>query len=94
MSCCGKKRQAMLSSSSAPAKKTSEREEERLDPFVESNSPQTTAIFRYTGSSSLEVDGIFKRRVYKFSRRMPELTVLAEDVSIMRGYNELIELRK
>jgi hypothetical protein len=41
----------------------------------------------------LEVDGIFGRRLYKFSKEMPELMIMAEDVAIMRGYPQLIELK-
>ena len=94
MSCCGKKRQALNSLTSAPTKKVGEGGDERPIPFARSNAAQTSAArFRYTGITSLEVEGMLNRRVYRFSRGTPELTVLTEDVAIMRGYRELVELR-
>jgi len=50
--------------------------------------------FRYTGSSYLEVEGVFRHRLYKFSKRTPELVIMAEDVTVMRAYPELIELKR
>lgn len=93
MSCCGKKRQALNSLSSAPTKKVGEGGDEGPIPFARSNAAQTSARFRYIGITSLEVEGMLNRRVYRFSRGTPELTVLSEDVAIMRGYSELVELR-
>jgi len=59
-----------------------------------SNGSRTTAIFRYTGTSDLEVEGVFGHRVYKFSKRAPELVIMADDVALMRGYPELVELKR
>jgi len=94
MSCCGKKRQAISSWPSGSSTETDERESEGSILSVESNGSRETTVFRYTGSSSVEVDGIFGRRVYKFSKGMPELVIMAEDVALMRGYPELIELKR
>jgi len=63
-------------------------------PVGRSDAAQTSARFRYAGITSLEVAGMLNRRVYRFSTGNPELTVLAEDVPIMRGYAELVELKK
>jgi hypothetical protein len=93
MNCCGKKRQALTSSFSDPPKTINESQGEDSTVSVESNGSRTTALFRYTGRSSLEVDGIFRHRVYKFSKGIPELVIMAEDVAVMRGYPELIELK-
>jgi len=91
MSCCGKKRQAIASSISAPENTINGEDGEGS---MVSNGSRTTAKFRYTGSSYLEVDGIFGHRVYKFSKRAPELVIMADDVAIMRGYPELVELKR
>jgi hypothetical protein len=93
MSCCGKKRQALNSLSSGPTKKVDEGGGEGPIPLGRSNATQASARFRYTGITSLEVEGVLNHRVYSFSTRTPELTVLTEDVAIMRGYRELVELK-
>lgn len=93
MNCCGKKRQAMTSMPSALATVTSEPEAEGSSLSAVQNASPTTGVFRYTGSSSLEVEGLFGRRVYRFSKETPELVIVPGDAAIMRGYHELIELK-
>ncbi|HXD31815.1 MAG TPA: hypothetical protein VN643_11900 [Pyrinomonadaceae bacterium] len=61
---------------------------------VESRSAPAAARFRYTGAGSLVVDGLFARNTYRFSAAARELMILGEDIAIMRGHPELIELRK
>ena len=90
MSCCGKKREALAASWSAPQQETNAN---GSTDDVESNVPQDNARFRYTGSGSLDVDGVFSRRLYKFSTGVRELVVTPEDVSVMRAYAELTELK-
>ena len=94
MSCCGRKRQALNSLSSAPTKKVDDGGGEVPMPVGRSDVAQTSVRFRYNGISALEVAGMLNRRVYRFSKGNPELTVLAEDLAIMRGYSELLELKK
>ena len=91
MNCCGKKRQALTASS---AQIINEKGGEQSTPPAGPNGSQNTAIFHYTGSSSLEVSGLFNRRIYKFSTAMPDLVILPEDAAILRGYPELIELKR
>jgi hypothetical protein len=90
MGCCGQKRQAILLSPTGLSTETNERVAEGA---ADSNGPRSKGLFRYTGSSSLEVEGIFGRRVYKFSKEMPEQMIMVEDVAIMRAYPQLIELK-
>jgi hypothetical protein len=92
MNCCGSKRQALQSSSftSVPGRHGVPAQQSNA---VVTNAPPSTAKFRYTGDTSLHVEGRFNRRVYKFSRESPELAVLAEDAAILRGYFDLVELR-
>lgn len=94
MNCCGKKRQALAASWTPRNQETNESAGKGSTSPVESNDRQTTARFRYTGSGSLEVDSIFGRRVYRFSAGVPELGIVPEDVAVMRGYSELIELKQ
>lgn len=94
MSCCGKKRQEITSSYSGAGRARSQRLVE--EPIV-SLAPQRSrvaATFRYTGSSYLEVEGIFRHRLYRFSKATPEVVIMAEDVTVMRAYPELIELKR
>ncbi len=94
MNCCGKKRQALASAFSTANRTVNEGDGKAApEPAVSDHTP-TTAVFRYSGASALEISGIFGRRLYKFSAAVPELVVMAEDVAIMRGYSELIELKR
>ena len=93
MSCCEKKRQGLNSLSSGPSKKVGVDGEEAPVSVGGSAAAQTGARFRYTGIGSLEVDGTLSRRVYRFSTGTPELMVVAEDVAVLRGYSELVEVK-
>jgi len=89
MGCCGKRRQALVSSFADTQASVKQIDDTPPSNLVQSNS---TAVFRYTGESSIEVEGVFRRQVYRFSRENPELTIAAEDVALLRGYSELVEL--
>jgi hypothetical protein len=90
MGCCGQKRQA-LNYSSGTLQNESANDEKYL---IESSISQQSAVFRYTGNQSLTVKGISGNNKYYFSAAIPELLVQAEDTALMRGYSELIELKK
>jgi hypothetical protein len=94
MSCCGRKRQSLAASRSVLEQDSNSSAHEEFNDTVKSESPQTTTRFRYIGRGFLEVDGVFSRRMYRFSSGMPELLVVPEDVSVLRGYPELIELKQ
>jgi hypothetical protein len=93
MSCCGKRRQELAASRYVPQQETNESSANGSTGGLELNVPQGNSKFRYTGSGSLEVDGVFSRRMYRFSTGVRELVVTPEDVSVMRGYAELVELK-
>ena len=94
MSCCGKKRQEMTSSYSVADRTRSQKNDAQAIGSLEPHGSPISATFRYTGSSYLEVEGIFRHRLYRFSQRMPEVVIMAEDVTVMRAYPELIELKR
>jgi len=91
MGCCGKRRQALASSFNDLQTTLSPVDDARPNASVQVDG---TAMFRYTGNSSLEVEGIFGHRAYKFSRKDQELLIAAEDVALLRGYSDLIELKR
>ena len=92
MGCCGQKRQA-LGFSYSELQNAGHKEEQESIRF-QSNGASTTTTFRYTCRSKLEVEGIFRQRVYKFSKRTPELAIMSEDVAVMRAYPDLVELKE
>jgi hypothetical protein len=92
MGCCGKKRQnltntyakaSMVETNTAPGRRVNR-----------NNIVGNNAVFKYTGSSSLDVKIPYNRHSYHFSSSAPEQTVAAEDAGMIRGYPELIEVRK
>ena len=93
MSCCGKKRQGLNSFSSEPNKRVGMDGTETPISAGRSTAAKTGARFRYTGIGSLEVEGTLSRRVYRFSMETPELMVVAEDVAVLSGYSELVEMK-
>ncbi len=91
MSCCGKKRQELNSFDVNPRLQyanTAKGYNPENKSFLQNN-----VTFRYTGNRSLRVKSVFNHRVYDFSSSDTELIVMAEDVAMMRGYSELIELK-
>jgi len=93
MGCCGKKRKALnyiystpsLSGISAQSKMASHK---RTGLF------QADAVFKYTGSRSLDIRGFSHKQSYHFSANAPEQKVNSEDVGLMRGYAELMEVKR
>jgi hypothetical protein len=92
MSCCGKKRQALNASKSGAPRPDAIADTRRMH-ANNSASPQTGVEFRYTGNRSLDVKGVFNRRIYRFSVDNPECAASSEDVALLRGYSELMEIK-
>ena len=90
MGCCGQKRQALAREELQIEENSAE--ESSVVGFGVRKRP-AAAKFYYTGSGTLLVDGLFARNVYRFSSAVRELMIAAEDVSIVRGYPELTELK-
>jgi len=93
MSCCGSKRQALYVPN-LPAAGQDAVGGERTSNRNTRNPVLTGTKFRYTGNQSLYVKGISNRRGYAFSASTPELMVSAEDAALLRGYPELIEVKR
>ncbi|NQX38289.1 hypothetical protein SAMN05421820_101303 [Pedobacter steynii] len=88
MNCCGQKRQSLQF--------TSANDTDVHEPETENNlitSDQKPVYFRYTGNNELQVKGIFNI-TYTFSAHRPRVLVHPDDVSVMRGYPDLVELRE
>ncbi|ETZ23789.1 hypothetical protein [Pedobacter sp. V48] len=87
MNCCGQKRQGLqfTSSTDTPAHKAEG--ENNL-----TTTDQKPAYFRYNGNSELQVRGIF-HITYTFSAQRRQFLVHSEDVSVMRGYADLTEVK-
>lgn len=84
MNCCGQKRQSLQYTSA-----TSVDETETKNNLTTID--QRPVYFRYTGNNELQVKGLFDI-IYTFSAQRPQLLVHAEDVSVMRGYDDLTEV--
>jgi predicted ribosome-associated RNA-binding protein Tma20 len=88
MNCCGQKRQGLQFTS---ATEVSVHETETKNNLITID--QRPVYFRYTGNSALRVKGLFDI-IYTFSAQRPQLLVHPEDVSVMRGYGNLTEIRE
>jgi hypothetical protein len=90
MSCCGQKRQGL--NFNRPQRNTMIHEEEQA-----AEQPQkadaASVQFRYTGNGVLEINGFLNMRRYRFSSQTPVLSVSHNDVSTVRGYDDLVEIR-
>jgi hypothetical protein len=91
MSCCGNKRSSLrliheerLLDKRQPAQMMNNRE------FV--NTRQEQKWFRYTGSGNFVVKSFSSKKTYHFSVNTPELFIPGDDVAMMRGYSELVEI--
>ena len=91
MNCCGKKRQELHSSNVNP--RLQHADNARVTIGESDHLSQNIATFRYIGNQSLRIKSVFDHRVYNFSVYEPELTVMAEDVAMMRGYSDLVEMK-
>lgn len=84
MNCCGQKRQSLEFTTDTDVHET------------ENNLPTTDqkpVYFRYTGDNELQVKGVFNI-VYSFSAQKPKLLVHPDDISVMRGYANLVEVKE
>lgn len=88
MNCCGQKRQGLQFTSATEASVHETETESNLTTI-----DQRPVYFRYTGNSELQVKGLFDI-TYTFSAQRRRLLVHPEDVSVMRGYGNLTEIRE
>jgi len=88
MNCCGQKRQSLQFTS---ANDTDVHETENENNLITSD--QKPVYFRYTGNNELQVKGVFNI-TYTFSTHRPQVLVHPDDVSVMRGYASLVEVRE
>ncbi|MEJ2901180.1 hypothetical protein [Pedobacter panaciterrae] len=88
MNCCGQKRQGLQFNSAIDASAYKAETENNL-----TTTDQKPTYFRYNGNSELQVRGIF-HITYTFSAQRRQFLVHSEDVSIMRGYADLTEVRE
>ncbi len=87
MNCCGQKRQS-IQFTSANDISVNETESENNLTIRE----QKPVYFKYTSNNELQVKGLFDM-IYTFSEHRRQLLVHPDDVSVMRGYSDLIEVR-
>ena len=91
MSCCGNKRQSL---NFFPAINRVELQQETpVEMNLNGNKKNVEVLFRYTGKTSLEVKNLFGNQRYIFTDSQPLVSVLPDDVSLMRAYSELIEIK-
>ena len=89
MSCCGQRRQAL--NVRRPQRNEMNHEPEHL---VDQPQQVGAAVqFKYTGSGVLEINGFMNLRKYRFSAQTPVISVAADDISTIRGYDDLVEVR-
>lgn len=89
MNCCGQKRQGLQFTSATDASVN----ETEIENNLTTMDDQRPVYFRYTGNSELRVKGLFDI-TYTFSAQRRQLLVHSEDVSVMRGYGNLTEIRE
>lgn len=87
MNCCGQKRQGLQFTSATDTSAHKAEPENNLTTI-----DQKPAYFRYNGNSELQVRGIF-HITYTFSAQRRQFLVHSEDVSVMRGYADLTEVK-
>jgi hypothetical protein len=91
MSCCGNKRQSL---NFFPAINQVELQQEtQADINVNNSKKNGETLFRFTGKMSLEVKSLFGSRRYLFTEGSPLVFVLPDDVSLMRAYMDLVEVK-
>lgn len=88
MNCCGQKRQGLQFTSVTDTLVHETETDNNLTTM-----DQKPLYFRYTGTNELQVKGLFNT-TYTFSAQRPQLLVHPDDVSIMRGYANLAEIRE
>ena len=91
MSCCGNKRQSL---DFFPAiNKVQLQQEVPVAMNLNGSNKNGETLFRFTGKTSLEVKSLFGGQRYIFTSTHPLVSVLPEDVSLMKAYAELIEMK-
>ncbi|WP_214225056.1 hypothetical protein [Pedobacter sp. B4-66] len=88
MNCCGQKRQDLQFTSATDASVHETEAENNLTTI-----DQRPVYFRYTGNNELRVKGLFDI-TYTFSAQRRQLLVHSEDVSVIRGYSNLTEIKE
>jgi hypothetical protein len=88
MNCCGQKRQSLQFTSANDTDVHETETENNLG-----TSDQKPVYFRYTGNKELQVKGVFNI-IYTFSAYRTKVLVHPDDVSVMRGHPDLVEVRE
>ncbi len=92
MGCCGDKRRALSVSYSKPHTNGNDLgSQETVSP--RKGTTHSDALFRYTGNGVLDVKVSFSKNTYHFTQSTRELAVSGEDVAMLRGYPELVEIK-
>jgi hypothetical protein len=91
MSCCGNKRQSL---NFFPAANQAALQPESIIEIDFSGSDKTgETLFLFTGQTSLEIKSLFGSQRYIFTNTHPLVSVLPDDVSLMRAYMDLVEVK-
>jgi hypothetical protein len=91
MSCCGKKRRALHPAVLQQNVPDEVHKGMATNTDIANPTGAVSAVFRYSGKRSLYIRSDSNKRGYYFSEHNPEQMVSPEDISLVRGYSELVE---
>ena len=91
MSCCGNKRHSL--GFFTASNKTSLPGEQPAEIIEIAAKKSGETMFRYTGKTSIEVKSLYGSQRYLFTKATPLVSVLPEDVDLLRAYPHLVEVK-
>ena len=91
MNCCGNKRQSLNFFSDN--NQTALKQQAAVEMNLNAGNKNGEILYRFIGKTSLEVNSLYGTQRYIFTNTHPLVSVLPEDVFLMRAYAELIEMK-
>jgi hypothetical protein len=91
MSCCGNKRQSL--NFFPDINRAGLQQGTPVEMNLNGSNKNGETLFRFTGKTSLEVKSLFGSQRYIFTEARPLVSVLPEDVSLMKAYADLVEIK-